>query len=204
MRAKATPIGPLTRGGSIRFWIGVLLLALLAGAAAWATTGRLHWESTASGLRYRVVERGEGRNAGPTDVVSVTYTGRLADGTVFDSNEGQPPAEMLVNQVVPGFGEALQMMNKGSTYEVRIPPELAYGERVPPGGQIPPNATLDFKITVVDTRPLSQEEMQQLQQMEMQQMMQMQQMQEQMRQQGGAPPPEGGRPEPEGGAAGRR
>lgn len=201
MSAQATPTRPLTRAGAIRFWTGMLVLGLLAAAAAWATTGQLYWQATASGLRYQVIEPGAGANAGPADVVSVTYTGRLADGTVFDSNEGQPPTEMLVSQVVPGFGEALQLMNKGATYRVRIPPELGYGSQSPPGSPIPPNATLDFDITLVDMRRLSPEELQQLQMM---QMMQMQQMQ----QQGGAPPAGGESPEvqaqPESGASERR
>lgn len=169
MAARANPIGPLTRRGALRFWVGVLLLAFLAAAAAWSATGGLAWEQTASGLRYRVVEAGDGPKAGPTDVVRVNYTGRLADGTVFDSNEGQPPAEMFVGGVVPGFSEALQLMSKGATFRVRIPPELGYGENVRPGGPIPPNATLDFHITLADMRPLTPEEMRQLQEAMMQQ-----------------------------------
>lgn len=199
MRSKAPPTGPLTRGGRIRFLIGMALLALLAGAAAWTSTGRLYWETTASGLRYRVVEAGEGPNAGPNDVARINYTGRLSDGTVFDSNEGRPPTEMLVGEVVPGFSEALQLMNKGATYQVRIPPELGYGDRVPPGAPIPPNATLDFDITLVDRRPLSAEEVQRMQAMET---LQRRQMEEQLRQmqQGGSAAPGGGPPGPEAGA----
>lgn len=181
MAARANPIGPLSRRGAIRFALGMLLLALLVAAAAWSSASGLAWERTASGLRYRVIAEGEGPRAGATDVVQVNYTGRLQDGTVFDSNEGRPPAEMFVGGVVPGFGEALQLMNKGSTLLVRIPPELGYGANVPPGGRIPPNATLEFDITLVDSRPLTPEEMQQLQQMQMMQMMQ------QQMQQGGEP-----------------
>jgi FKBP-type peptidyl-prolyl cis-trans isomerase 2 len=133
-------------------------------------------------------------------VVKIDYVGRLMDGTVFDSNEGRPPAEMAVNQVVPGFSEALQLMNKGSTYRVRIPPELGYGSQVPPGAPIPPNATLDFEITLVDARALTAQEAQQMREMEMMQMQQMQEQMEQMQQQGAAPEPGGEqspRPEPE-------
>ena len=193
MRSKAPPIGPLTRGGRIRFCIGMAVLALLAGAVAWASTGRLYWETTASGLRYRVLEAGEGPTAGPNDVASINYTGRLADGTVFDSNEGRPPTEMLVSEVVPGFSEALQLMNRGATYQVRIPPELGYGDRVPPGAPIPPNATLDFDITLVDRRPLSAEEVQRMEAMETLQRQQMEEQLRQMQQGGGAAPSGEGR-----------
>jgi hypothetical protein len=186
MRARAKPATPLTRGGKIRFLVGVLILALLAAAAAWTTTGGLAWETTASGLKYRVVGRGEGPNAAPTDIARVDYTGRLSDGTVFDSTEGRAPVEFPVGGVVPGFSEALQLMNKGSTYEVRIPPALGYGDNVPPGSPIPPGATLDFEITLVDRRALTAAEQQQMQQMEAMQRQQIEEMQRQM-QQGGAP-----------------
>ena len=207
MRAKAKPPAPLTRGGKIRFLIGLLVLALLVGAAAWWTTKGLYWETTASGLRYRVVQAGEGPNAAATDIALVNYTGRLADGTVFDSNEGGPPAEFPVGGVVPGFSEALRLMNKGATYEVRIPPELGYGDRVPPGSPIPPGATLDFEITLVDRRALSAEEQQQMQQMEAMQRQQIEDMQRQMQSGGAAGAPGGEAPEgagpPQGGEAGR-
>jgi hypothetical protein len=185
MRAKAKPAAPLSRGGKIRFLIGILVLALLAGAAAWWTTKGLYWETTPSGLRYRVVQKGEGPNAARTDIATVNYTGRLADGTVFDSNEG---VEFPVTGVVAGFSEALQMMNKGATYELRIPPNLGYGDRVPPGSPIPPGATLDFEVTLVDRRALTPEEQQQMQQMEAMQRQQIEEMQRQMQQGGGAAP----------------
>jgi FKBP-type peptidyl-prolyl cis-trans isomerase FkpA len=191
MRAKARPVAPLTRGGKIRFFAGVLVLILLAGAAAWMTSRSYDWETTASGLRYRMVQAGEGPNVGPQDEVLV-----LTDGTVFDSNRGRPPVPMSVGGVVPGFAEALQLMNKGATYRVRIPPELGYGAQVPPGGPIPPNATLDFEITVVDLRTPSPEEVQQRRQMEMMQRQQIEEMQRQSQQGGGAAPggelPQGG------------
>jgi hypothetical protein len=166
----------------------MLVLALLAAAAAWWTTSGLKWETTPSGLRYRVVQAGEGPNAARTDIAKVNYTGRLADGTVFDSNEGGEPVEFPVGGVVPGFSEALQLMNKGATYQIRIPPELGYGERVPPGSPIPPGATLDFEVTLVDRRALSPQELQQMQQMEAMQRQQIEEMQRQMQQGGGAAP----------------
>lgn len=198
MRPKAPPIGPVSRGGTIRFWIGMAILAALVGGAAWASTNRLHWEQTASGLKYRVVTAGEGPNAGPTDIASISYEGRLGDGSVFDSSEGRPPVEMPVTGVVPGFSEALQLMNKGATYELRIPPELGYGAQGTPGGPIPPNATLDFTVTLVDLRALSAEERQRMQAMEQMQRQQMEEQLRQMQQGGGPGAPGAGPPQGEG------
>jgi FKBP-type peptidyl-prolyl cis-trans isomerase FkpA len=193
MRAKAKPAPPLSRSGRIRFLAGVVVLTLLAAAAAWMTSRSYDWETTASGLRYRVVQAGEGPNVGPEDEVLVTYTGRLTDGTIFDSNADRQPTPMSVGGVVPGFGEALQLMNRGATYRVRIPPELGYGAEAPPGGPIPPNATLDFEITLVDLRTPSAEEVQQRREMEMMRRQQIEEMQRQS-QQGGEAAPGGGAP----------
>lgn len=170
MSVTAVPIRPLKKGSVVKLWLGIVLLALLVAAAAWLTTSRLHFTTTASGLQYRVIEAGEGAQPKATDFALVDYTGRLEDGTVFDSSRGQP-VPMPVNGVVPGFSEALQLMNKGATYRVRIPPQLGYPEGRP---GIPPNSTLEFDVTLVDFRTLSAEEIQQLQMMQM------------MQQQGGA------------------
>lgn len=181
MSVTAVPIHPLKKGSLVKLWLGIAVLVLLAAAAAWFTTGRLHYETTASGLQYRVIEEGEGPNPGATDMALINYTGRLEDGTVFDSNEGGQPVPLPVNGSIPGFAEALQLMNKGATYRVRIPPNLAYGE-AGAGGVIPPNATLEFDVTLVDFRALTPEQIQQMQMMQM------------MQQQGGGMPPgaEGG------------
>lgn len=178
MPATAVPHRSPRKSAPPGYLVGLLLLAAFAAAAAWASTGRLHFTTTSSGLQYRVIEAGEGPSPGAEDWVLVHYTGRLRDGTVFDSSEGRGPAPMQVSRVVPGFSEALMMMSKGSTYQVRIPPELGYGARA--SGAIPPNSELEFVIELIDFRTLTPEE---VQQMQMQMMMQ----------QGGAPPPEGPR-----------
>jgi hypothetical protein len=192
MSVTAVPIQPLKKGSVLKLWLFVILLVALAVGAAWYTTGRLHYTTTASGLQYRVIRSGEGPNPRATDLARINYTGRLQDGTVFDSNEGRQPVELPVTGSIEGFAEALQLMNKGATYRLRIPPNLAYGPRGA-GGVIPPNATIEFDVTLVDFRALTAEEIQQMQMMQM------------MQQQGGAggaggagAPPQGA----EGGAAG--
>lgn len=104
----------------------------------------------ADGLQYKIITDGSGNKPGPTDVVTVDYEGKLIDGTVFDSSykRGQP-ASFPVNGVIPGWTEALQLMNKGSTWELYIPASLAYGDQgVPP--QIGPGAMLIFKVHLID------------------------------------------------------
>ena len=193
MSVTAVPIQKLKKGSVLKLWIGILVLALLAAAAAWFTTERLHFTTTASGLQYRVIEEGEGPNPAATDLALINYTGRLQDGTVFDSNEGREPVPLPVNGSIPGFSEALQLMRKGASYRLRIPANLAYGPTGAGGGVIPPNATLDFDVTLVDFRALTPEQIQQMQMMQ------------QMQQQGGAGAPpgaEGGAGAPPEGAAG--
>lgn len=103
---------------------------------------------TESGLQYLVVKEGNGKKPGPNDVVTVHYTGRLIDGTVFDSSvERGEPATFAVGQVIPGWVEGLQLMSEGSAYRLFIPSELAYGEHGT--GPILPNSTLIFDVQLL-------------------------------------------------------
>ncbi len=103
---------------------------------------------TASGLQYRILAEGSGPKPGATSQVSVHYTGRLIDGTVFDSSEGGPPAKFPVNRLIKGWTEALQLMPEGSKWELVIPQDLAYGARGA-GEDIPPYQTLVFDVEMV-------------------------------------------------------
>ena len=104
---------------------------------------------TTSGLQYMVLQEGTGAKPGPTDEVTVHYTGRLLDGTVFDSSvERGEPATFKLNQVIPGWTEGLQLMSEGSKYRLFIPSELAYGSKGA-GEQIMPNSTLIFDVELI-------------------------------------------------------
>jgi FKBP-type peptidyl-prolyl cis-trans isomerase len=99
-----------------------------------------------SGLQYKVLTAGTGKKPAATDTVVVHYRGTLTDGTEFDSSyKRNQPAKFKVNQVIPGWTEALQLMPMGSKWQLVIPAKLAYGERGA-GNVIPPNATLIFEV----------------------------------------------------------
>lgn len=105
---------------------------------------------TESGLQFKVLEKGEGTIPARQDQVRVHYTGRLVDGTVFDSSvERGQPAEFPVNGVIPGWIEALTMMPVGSKWQLYIPHNLAYGERGA-GATIPPYSALVFDVELLE------------------------------------------------------
>ena len=106
-------------------------------------------KQTASGLQYMVLKEGTGAKPGPTDNVTVHYTGKLLDGTVFDSSvERGEPATFPLDRVIAGWTEGLQLMREGSKYRLFIPSELAYGEKGS-GDKILPNATLIFDVELI-------------------------------------------------------
>lgn len=106
-------------------------------------------KTTASGLQYEVLQEGDGAQPGPNDNVTVHYTGKLIDGTVFDSSvERGQPATFGVTQVIPGWVEALQLMKVGAKWRLFIPSQLAYGPNGA-GGVIGPNATLIFDVELI-------------------------------------------------------
>ena len=108
--------------------------------------------TTASGLQYEVLAAGDGPSPAATDLVTVHYTGTLIDGTVFDSSvERGQPAEFPANRLIPGWVEALQLMQVGDKWMLYIPSDLAYGERGA-GGAIGPNQTLIFEIELLGVR----------------------------------------------------
>ena len=102
-----------------------------------------------SGLQYMVLTEGKGKQPKATDSVTVQYRGTLIDGTEFDSSykRGQP-ATFVLNQVIKGWTEGVQLMKEGGKIRLFVPSELAYGERGA-GAQIGPNATLIFEIELV-------------------------------------------------------
>lgn len=109
--------------------------------------------TTASGLKYKITEKGTGKRAVPGASVSVHYTGTLKDGTKFDSSRdrGQPFSFKLgEGRVIRGWDEGVALLNVGDKAVFTIPPGLGYGER--DMGKIPPNSTLVFDVELVDVK----------------------------------------------------
>lgn len=178
MSVTTVPMQPIKKGALTKMWLGLAVAVLVAVGLAWVGTADavLNGASneqflagntsddgvvtTESGLQYKVLKPGEGASPAVTDTALVKYEGRLRDGTIFDANEQSP---MPVGGVVPGFSEALQLMQKGGEYRIWIPSELGYGE-ASPSATLPANSILIFDITLLDF--ITAEQMQQIQQMQ--------------------------------------
>lgn len=114
-------------------------------------------KTLASGLQYKVIKPGTGKKPKSTDTVTTHYRGTLIDGTEFDSsyNRGQP-ATFPVHGVIPGWTEALQLMEEGAKWQLFVPSKLGYGERGA-GQEIGPNATLIFEVELISVQEKKEE-----------------------------------------------
>jgi FKBP-type peptidyl-prolyl cis-trans isomerase len=151
--------------------LGAFFAAMLALGAvtAYAADGALSGQANAaflsenaskpgvvvrpSGLQYRILRSGFGKRPGPFDSVTVNYKGTLINGTVFDATEEGLPATFVVNQLIPGWTEALEIMREGDHWQLVIPANLAYGSRGAGNGVIPPNQALVFDLELVKVTP---------------------------------------------------
>lgn len=121
-------------------------------AEMWEVDSTL-FKTTASGLKYAIVSKGEGPAVEAGKVVTVHYSGFLQDGTMFDSSvERDEPIMFVVGQgqVIPGWDEGMQLLKKGDKARFIIPPQLGYGEMVLE--KIPINSTLIFDTEVIDIK----------------------------------------------------
>ncbi|MCL2341190.1 MAG: FKBP-type peptidyl-prolyl cis-trans isomerase [Proteobacteria bacterium] len=108
---------------------------------------------TKSGLQYKVIKKGQGAKPIPSDTVKVHYKGTLIDGKEFDSSYKRNEAAVFqVNQVIPGWQEALPLLATGTTAELYIPPDLAYGDRGAPP-VIEPGSLLIFQVELLEIQP---------------------------------------------------
>ncbi len=111
-------------------------------------------KTTASGLQYEVLQEGDGKTKPKaSDVVQVKYTGKLMDGTVFDSTDknGGAPMDINLGSVIKGWTEGIQLMSKGAKYRFYIPSDLAYGDHGA-GAAIPAGATIIFDVELVNIK----------------------------------------------------
>ena len=112
------------------------------------------FSKTDSGLRYQIIQKGDGKSAEKGKTVSVHYKGQLADGTVFDSSyKRNQPLDFTVGvgQVIPGWDEGIGLLQVGDKARLVIPSDLGYGSRGA-GGVIPPDATLVFDVELMDVK----------------------------------------------------
>jgi len=109
-------------------------------------------KTTASGLQYKIIKEGTGKQPTAESKVKVHYHGTLLDGKVFDSSvERGEPIDFTLNQVIPGWSEGLQLMKEGAKYILYIPDSLAYGPRGAPP-QIGPNSTIIFEVELLEVK----------------------------------------------------
>ena len=157
------PVKPVARGSLVMLFLGILIGLAIAGAFAWYTAPK--------GVSVDEIRAGTGESPTAADVVFVHYTGKLADGTVFDQSQPIPlpvpgilpdGTPLPLENMVPGFREAALQMQRGGKYTVEIPADKAYGAegRINPqtGEGVPPNADLTFEIELVDFMPMAEVE----------------------------------------------
>jgi FKBP-type peptidyl-prolyl cis-trans isomerase FkpA len=119
---------------------------LPAGAGPIDADAPKTFTTTASGLKYRVLRKGTGKQPKATNTVKVHYHGWLDDGKKFDSSYDRGEMiEFPLNGVIPGWTEGMQLVGEGGMIELEIPSNLGYGKRGA-GGVIPPDATLHFLV----------------------------------------------------------
>jgi FKBP-type peptidyl-prolyl cis-trans isomerase len=110
-----------------------------------------------SGLQYSIISNGFGKSPKQQDSVDVYYSGSLINGKVFDKTDPPTPAHFIVNQLIPGWTEALTIMREGDHWQLVVPPNLGYGPRGA-GGIIPPNQTLVFDMQLLKVTPAPKDE----------------------------------------------
>jgi FKBP-type peptidyl-prolyl cis-trans isomerase len=139
-------------------YFGWLICFLFSATISYAKPDTLQ---TASGLRYTILQKGNGPKVSAGAKVAVHYTGRFASGKVFDTSEGQKPIKFKAGtgEVIAGWDEMLLLMREGQEVEVLIPARLAYGAQGVPdpfggnnGYRIPPNTDLIFRMKVEEVK----------------------------------------------------
>lgn len=138
-----------------------IAIAALVSSTIWACSSEKNnqnqsemsnYDSTATGLKYKIDVKGTGDKPKPGSIVTVHYTGKLTNDSVFDSSvkRNQPfKFKLGQGQVIKGWDEGIALLGKGDKATLMIPPHLGYGERGA-GGVIPPNATLIFEVELID------------------------------------------------------
>ena len=139
---------PDRRGRAISLWLGFIILIAAGIGLAWIGAGSLRPTVTASGLQFRTIEAGKGKPITRADAALMDYVLTSDDGTVLDSSQAHGGAQpMAMDQVFPGFAEAMTRMQEGGQYRFTMPQRLAFGDSPAPAG-FPKNSALTFEVRV--------------------------------------------------------
>jgi hypothetical protein len=166
---------PARSGRTIALWLGFLIVIAAGVGLAWIGAGSLRPEVTESGLQFRTIKAGKGEPIGRADAALLDYILTADDGTVIDSSEShQGPQPFTMDQVFPGFAEAMSRMQEGGEYRFTMPQKLAFGANPPPPG-FPKNSALTFEVRVRKIVRGGAAMMQQMQAQQQQQQLEQQQ-----------------------------
>lgn len=147
MSVSQVPIQPIKKGSLTKLWLAIAVLAAIAFGIAWMGAGQFKT------VTVETVAAGHGPNITELDGVLIEYTGRLENGTVFQTTDDQGPVPIMVGTTVAGFKQALVQMQEGGRYKIVIPGRLAYGANPPPGSGIGVNEDLSFDVHIVQVAP---------------------------------------------------
>jgi FKBP-type peptidyl-prolyl cis-trans isomerase FkpA len=160
---------PAHGGRTVALLLGFLLVIAAGLALAWIAAGSLRPEVTESGLQFRTIKAGNGDPITRADAALLDYILTADDGSVIDSSEShQGPQPFTMDQVFPGFAEAMSRMQEGGEYRFTMPQKLAFGANPPPPG-FPKNSALTFEVRVRKVVRGGAAMMQQMQAQQMQQ-----------------------------------
>jgi hypothetical protein len=166
---------PARGGRTVALWIGFLILIAAGVGLAWAGAGSLRPSVSASGLQFRTIKAGHGAVIAHEDAALMDYILTSDDGTVLDSSESHGGAQpFAMDQVFPGFAEAMTKMQEGGEYRFTMPQKLAFGSGPPPPN-FPKNSNLTFEVRVRKVVRGGAQMLQQMQQMQAAQQQQQQQ-----------------------------
>ena len=139
---------PAKTGRTVALWLAFLVVIAAAIGLAWVGAGSLRPTVTTSGLQFRTVKAGKGETITRSDAALLDYILTADDGTVLDSSEGHGGAQpFAMDQVFPGFAEAMTKMQEGGEYRFTMPQRLAFGSSPPPPG-FPKDSNLTFEVRV--------------------------------------------------------
>jgi hypothetical protein len=139
---------PASGGRAVRLWLGFIVIIAAGIALAWFGAGALRPEVSASGLQFRTIKSGKGDPITRPDAALLDYILTADDGTVIDNSESHGGAQpFAMDQVFPGFAEAMTKMQEGGEYRFTMPQRLAFGNNPPPPG-FPKDSALNFEVRV--------------------------------------------------------